>query len=302
MGWNSSAEFDQFCKDRGIKRHRTVPNNPQQNGVAERANRTVLERVRCMLFTSGMAKNLWAEATSTAVVLINKSPSSDEKWYGSVGDYSRLRAFGCRAYAHIRQSKLEPRAIKCVMIGYQKGVKGYRLWSTEPGKLKVVVSRDVVFKEDEKPFVRKESESAQIEVEPPDVDSDSETTDLSESPSFSTSQPPIQHQSPAAEQPPPLRAKSKRQIKLPSRFSDYDMMYYAICVAEGIEYHEPSTYKEAVRSHVKDRWMRAMQEEIDSLHKNKTWILVLRPLHQKAVGCKWIFKKKVEAFQSNKIR
>lgn len=129
-----------FCKKKGIKRHRTVPHNSQLNGVAERANRTILERVRCMLISSGMGKQFWAEAAATASVLINKCPSSslngetpDGRWYGKCGDYSRLRPFGCRAYAHTKQGKLEPGALKCVMLGYQKGVRGYRLWCTEEG-------------------------------------------------------------------------------------------------------------------------------------------------------------------------
>ena len=71
-----SHQFDDFCKLKGIKRHRTVPNNPQQNGVAERANRTILERVRCMLISSGMPQRFWGEAACTAVVLINKCVTS----------------------------------------------------------------------------------------------------------------------------------------------------------------------------------------------------------------------------------
>lgn len=51
-----SNEFNQFCTSRGITRHRTAPNNPQQNGLAERMNRTLLERVRCMLLNSGLPK------------------------------------------------------------------------------------------------------------------------------------------------------------------------------------------------------------------------------------------------------
>ena len=54
-----SKSFDDFCKQKGIKRHRTVPMNPQQNGVAERANRTIVERVRYMLFSSGLGKKFW---------------------------------------------------------------------------------------------------------------------------------------------------------------------------------------------------------------------------------------------------
>ena len=53
-----SKEFENFCQEKGIKRHRTVPLNPQQNGVAERANRTILERVRSMLLASGMEKKV----------------------------------------------------------------------------------------------------------------------------------------------------------------------------------------------------------------------------------------------------
>ena len=52
-----SREFDDFCSSKGMKRHKTVPANPQQNGVAERLNRTLMERVRCMLLHAGVGKN-----------------------------------------------------------------------------------------------------------------------------------------------------------------------------------------------------------------------------------------------------
>lgn len=88
-------------------------------------------------------------------MLINKSPSAaidfktlDEKWYGKATRYGHLRTFGCRAYAHIKQDKLEARAMKCVFIGYPKGIKGYKLWCTEAGSQRVIISRDVVFKEE----------------------------------------------------------------------------------------------------------------------------------------------------------
>ena len=115
--------------------------------------------MRCMLFTSGMEKRLWAEAVATTVKLINKCPSSsidgdtpDLRWYGSYGDYSHQRIFGCKAYAYLKQTKLDARALRCVMLGYQSGVKGYRLWCVEPGNQKVIVSRDVIFTETDIPF------------------------------------------------------------------------------------------------------------------------------------------------------
>ena len=89
-----------------------------------------------MLSNSGLNRRFWAKAASTACYLINRSPSIPldkktpiEVWYGSPADYSQLRVFGCTAYAHVDNGKLEPRATKCIFLGYQPGVKGYKLWN-----------------------------------------------------------------------------------------------------------------------------------------------------------------------------
>lgn len=71
-----------------------------------------------------------------------------EKWSGQPADYKHLRTFGCVAYAHIDQGKLEPRAKKCVFLGYPEGVKGYKLWCVKEGCQKTLISRDVVFNEE----------------------------------------------------------------------------------------------------------------------------------------------------------
>lgn len=70
------GDFNKFCKDEGIVRHLTVRGTPQQNGVAERMNRTLLEKVRCMLSNSGLSNDFWAEAASTACYLVNRSPNA----------------------------------------------------------------------------------------------------------------------------------------------------------------------------------------------------------------------------------
>ena len=70
-----SIEFDVFCKEKGMKRHKTVPCNPQQNGVVERMNRTILERVRCLLLRSSLSSKFWGAAVYTAAYLINKCPA-----------------------------------------------------------------------------------------------------------------------------------------------------------------------------------------------------------------------------------
>ncbi|KAD3641560.1 hypothetical protein E3N88_30784 [Mikania micrantha] len=147
--------FDMFCKKHGIGRHFSVAGTPQQNGLVERMNLTLLNKVRCMLFNAGLPKQFWAEALSTAVHLVNCSPSSAidmkspmEMWSGFKPKYEHLKVFGTVAYAHTKDGKLDPRAQKCVFLGYPEGVKGYRLWKLEGSSPKVVISRDVTFRED----------------------------------------------------------------------------------------------------------------------------------------------------------
>jgi transposase InsO family protein len=131
-----NSEFNFLCVDHGIARHKTVPGTPQQNGVAERMSRTILERVCCMLSNAGLwdKHGLWTEATSTSCYLINRSFDSaidfkilEEIWTCKLVDCSNLRIFGCPAYAHVNNGKLVPRAQQCTFIGYGSGVKGYRL-------------------------------------------------------------------------------------------------------------------------------------------------------------------------------
>jgi hypothetical protein len=66
---------------------------------------------------------------------IKKTPI--EVWSGSPLDYTALNIFGCPAYAHVNNGKLEPRAIKCIYLGYKPGVKGYKLWNPETRKIEI---------------------------------------------------------------------------------------------------------------------------------------------------------------------
>ncbi|XP_075084731.1 putative mitochondrial protein AtMg00710 [Nicotiana tabacum] len=107
-----------------------------------------------MLSHSCVSKDFWAEAINTAYYLVIRSPSTSiefktpfEVWSGSPADYSNLRIFGCPAYAHVRDGKLEPRAKKCIFLRYATGVKGYRLWCTDQKTPGLIISRDVTFNE-----------------------------------------------------------------------------------------------------------------------------------------------------------
>ena len=109
-----------------------------------------------MLSQAGLSKTFWAEAVNTACYLVNRSPSTaielktpEEVWSGSPSNYSHLRIFGCLAYAHVTGDKLEPRAKKCIFVGYAQtqGVKAYRLWCLDPQSPKFMIKRDVTFDE-----------------------------------------------------------------------------------------------------------------------------------------------------------
>ncbi|KAL3514411.1 hypothetical protein ACH5RR_027128 [Cinchona calisaya] len=161
------GEFNEFCKNEGIVRHHSMRMKPQQNGVAERMNRTLLERARCMISNARLTNELWAEAISTASYIVNRAPSAplnfktpEKIWSGTPADYSDLRIFGCPAYMHVNDEKLESRAKNCIFLGYLSGVKGYRLWCPDPKSPKFIISRDVTFDESSMLHPRKESSSS----------------------------------------------------------------------------------------------------------------------------------------------
>ena len=149
---DNGLEFSNVLMD-GNKRHKTCAYTPQQNGVAERMNRTIVDKIRCMLAESGFEKKFWAEAASIAVYLINRTPSAaiefkipEEVWSGNMVEYGHLRRFGCVAYVHTVQAKMSHRAVKDIFMGYPQGTKGYRVWLPKSGKS--TISRNVVFDED----------------------------------------------------------------------------------------------------------------------------------------------------------
>ena len=118
-----------------------------------------------MRINAALPKTFWAETVNTAVYLVNRSPSTaidlkipQEVWSGRPVDYSDLRIFGCPAYAHVSDGKLEARARRCIFLGYARGMKGYKLWCVEKGSSpKIIVSRNVIF--DEAAMINQKQES-----------------------------------------------------------------------------------------------------------------------------------------------
>lgn len=142
----------------GIVHQSSCNDTPQQNGIAERKNRHLLEVARSLMFSNHVPKFFWGEAVLTAVYLINRMPSRVLNYqtpcnvllqsYPNTRLISTvpLRVFGCSAFVHVYQqnrSKLDPKAIKCIFIGYSPNQKGYKCYS--PTTRKFYNSMDVTF-------------------------------------------------------------------------------------------------------------------------------------------------------------
>ena len=154
-GEYTSAEFTMYLKKEGVRHEFTVPKTPQQNGLAERMNRTLVEAVRSMLSDAKLPKRFLAEALSTAVYLCNRSPTVAvqgktpfEAWTKEKPDFGHLKAFGCLCYAHVakdERQKFDAKARKCIMLGHGTETKAYRLYDIE--RERVIFSHDVAFNE-----------------------------------------------------------------------------------------------------------------------------------------------------------
>ena len=151
-----SQEFILFCEEEGLHRELTAPNTPEQNGVAERKNRTVVEMARSLLKAKGLSNEFWAEAVAIAIYLLNLSPTKAvqnqtpyEAWSGKKPWVSHLKIFGCIAYALIdsyNRRKLDDKSKKCIFVGYCSQSKAYRLYNPISGK--VIISKNIMFDED----------------------------------------------------------------------------------------------------------------------------------------------------------
>ncbi|KAL5777483.1 hypothetical protein ACOSP7_010409 [Xanthoceras sorbifolium] len=283
------SRFREFCANSGIKMEKTVPMTPQQNGVAERMNRTLNERARSMRLHAGLPKMLWAEAVNTAAYLINRGPSvpldggiPEEVWSGKEVNISHLRVFGCISYVHIdsaERSKLDAKSNKCVFVGYGGDEFGYRFWDYE--NRKIVRSRDVIFNEN---LMYKDRSIAELSSST----TEAETKEFAEFEEISGSDVQI---SPETVQEEPSAPELRRSSRVPKPIQRYSpSLHYLLLTDSG----EPECYDEAMQVEDSVKWESAMRDEMDSLMSNQTWELAELPPGKKALHNKWVFRIKEE--------
>ena len=123
LGEYMSKQFQVFLQDKGIISQRTCPYTPQQNGVAERKNRHLLDMVRCLLLVSSVPPRFWPEALTTATHIINRLPSPKLqntsphfRLFKTEPKYTNFHTFGCVCFVHLpthERSKLSAQSVKC---------------------------------------------------------------------------------------------------------------------------------------------------------------------------------------------
>uniref|UniRef100_A0A2N9EKK0 Integrase catalytic domain-containing protein n=1 Tax=Fagus sylvatica TaxID=28930 RepID=A0A2N9EKK0_FAGSY len=298
------SAFQQFLESRGIIHQTSCVRTPQQNGIAERKNGPILAIARALMLQMHVPKLFWADAVLTAAYLLNRMPSRIlkgkspfEMFFPGKNPFSvPPRVFGCVSFVHNHspnRDKLDPRAHKCIFLGYSRTQKGYRCYS--PSLRKHFVSADVTFFEDipyYSPQGRQLQESmlsapvipthvpiapptSPISIVPPvppisQVYVRRRNQDVSLVPppppvEFSLSLPPSA--SPSADSPPP---QSTSDLDLPI----------------GIRKGKPFLTLVGVR-----QW-KAMEEEMHALELNHTWDLIPKPAGTSIVGCRWVFTVK----------
>ncbi|KAK1692302.1 hypothetical protein QYE76_008999 [Lolium multiflorum] len=169
---NNGTEFknytlDEFLGEEGIEHQYSTPYTPQQNGVAERKNRTLIEAARTMMMEYKSNYNFWAEAISTACHATNRlyfrkglEKTPYEILTGNKPNVSYFKVFGCKCYILVkdtRLSKFDSRAQEGIFVGYATDSHAYRVFNKSSGR--VVESCDVTFDEDDRSLEERSASS-----------------------------------------------------------------------------------------------------------------------------------------------
>ncbi|RVW70040.1 Retrovirus-related Pol polyprotein from transposon RE2 [Vitis vinifera] len=281
-----SAQFTSFMSHHGILHQSSCAHTPQQNGVAERKNRHLVETARTLLLHSHVPFRFWGDAVLTACYLINRMPSSvlhdqiphsllfpDQPLY-----FLPPRVFGCTCFVHILtpgQDKLSAKAMKCLFLGYSRLQKGYRCYSLETHRY--FISADVTFFEDS-PFFSTTSESLPVsEVLPIPIVSPPDAMPLDHfrfiivalvSLLLSLF----------------LRHLLTHFLSLRLHLPRLCLLLMTYPLLFGKSTHEALSHP---------GWRQAMVDEMAALHSNGTWDLVVLPSGKSTVGCRWVYAVKV---------
>ncbi|GKC98799.1 zinc finger, CCHC-type containing protein [Tanacetum coccineum] len=222
----------------------------------------------------GLGQGLWGEAMLTACYLLNRVPNKRNKiipyelWTKRKPNLNYLRVWGCRAVVRLLDPKLKTlgeRGIECIFVGYAEHSKAFRFYVIEPNDSvlinSIIESRDAIFDENRFSSVPRPSQRSLV--------NGTEDIGCSVVPEEVTEE--------VVQQPEPELRKSKRN-RTPKDFGPEFQLY----LIEGTRDEDVAFWKEAIN------------DEMDSIMGNNTWVLADLPPGCKPLGCKWIFKRKLK--------
>ncbi|GAU47337.1 hypothetical protein TSUD_101250, partial [Trifolium subterraneum] len=266
-GEYTSKEFENYCKDQCIIHEVTTPCTPQHNGLAERRNRSILDMARSMVKQKGLPHRFPGEAVSTAVYILNRSPTKnlkdkvpEEVWSKCKPSVTHFKVFGSLSYKNVpdaRRKKLDDKSEPMIFVGYHTGA--YRLYN--PTSDKIEISRDVKVLENESWDWKQKSTYKKTG----EVDLDVGTSNANALVTFVD-----QHQ----------HQENHNEEDALNNVVDNEgnIVYYAMFADT-----EPLDVKSALKSKV---WLEAMIDDLNSIEKNKTWGMCNLPSDKRAIDVK----------------
>jgi len=300
--------FAKFLKKHGICAQYTMPCTPQQNGVSERRNRTLMDMVRSMLSNSCLPISLWMYALKTAMYLLNRVPSKAvqktpfELWTNRKLSLRHLHVWGCQAEVRIynlQEKKLDERTISGFFIGYPEKSKGYMFYCPTRST-RIVETRNARFIENGETSGSEASRNVEIKevrvqvliastslsrvivlhvVETHNNQEEQQINDLEV------------NKAPIVEQPQEIVLRRSHRDRKSAISNDY-VVYLQESENDLSIDNDPISFSEAINGDNSDKWLDAMKDELKSMAHNDVWDLVELPERCKRVGCKWIFKTK----------
>ncbi|CAL9008157.1 unnamed protein product [Prunus brigantina] len=322
----TSRLFTDYLASKGIEHQLSCPYTPQQNGLAERKNRHLIETSITLLIAAHLPSQFWFHDVAHAAYLINRMPSKGldlqspyYRLFGLVPDITHVKVFGTAIYPYLRpytKHKLQPRTAQCVFLGYAPGYKGVICYNPFTGKLSTSIRVPLLIPVTTSATPNSVHGADNLAYDPTAFDpadtspsishsvspSDSITSVLnahqlqvlvpaiSASDVNSSSVSDISALSVPSGNTHPMQTRAKSGISKLKPFSDYQCYHTTIPVIAAD--NEPSSYRIAAQS---PAWVKAMHEELEALQMQGTWSLVPCPSRKNIVGSKWIYKIKRNA-------
>lgn len=318
-----NARFYELCSSRGIETKPSPAYVHELNGTAERFNRTIMNRARCLRAEANIDRKYWPECVKTAAYLGNRTLANTmenktpfEIFFGKKPDVTNLKFFGSVVYIRVpdvrRKCKMDAKAEKGVLVGFME--TGYRILvngtiketpyvrlASEqlqpvkqriPSMLKYEESTTEEDEENGKANTVENFENLQVEE---NLDEENTGQSNRNQEGEAEAQPEgqneaVENQNVGQQGPEQIQQASSRPIRTkrkPSHLDDY-VVQIKLCTTVCT----PDSYQEAMRSEDAVAWKMSMDEEIRNLQKNMVWKLVDMPNNRKVIPVKWVYRIK----------